>query len=51
MFDLWLIDFVSGEKRLFQSELTWKKAKRLARKKRRKDRFSAWLVVPLGFDL
>jgi hypothetical protein len=51
MFDVWVIDFVANEKSLFRSGLTWKKANRLARKKQQQDRFSAWLVVPLDFDL
>jgi hypothetical protein len=49
MYSVWVIDFVANKKHLYQSELTWKKAKRLARKKQRQDRFSAWVVCPLDF--
>lgn len=51
MYSVWVIDFVANEKSLFLSGLTWKKAKRLAKKKQRQDKFSAWLVVPLDFVL
>jgi len=51
MYSVWVIDFVANEKSLFRAGMTWKKAKRLARKKQREDRFSAWLVVPLDFVL
>jgi len=50
MYDVYLLDFVGHEISLFKSELTWKKAKRLAKKINRRDRFSLAIVVPLGFD-
>jgi hypothetical protein len=50
MYDVYLIDFVGHELRLLKSELTWKKAKRLAKKLNQKDRFSLAFVVPLDFD-
>lgn len=51
MYSVWFVDFIANEKGVFRSGLTLKKAKRLAKKKQRKDRFSAWLVVPLDFVL
>lgn len=51
MFDVWVIDFVANEKRIWKSGLTWGKAKRLKRKMQRRDRFSVWIIVPLGFAL
>ncbi len=50
MYDVYLIDFVGRELRLFKSEMRWKKAKRLAKKLNRRDRFSLAIVVPLDFD-
>ncbi len=49
MYCVWVIDFVGGDKVLFRSGVSWKKANRIARKMRRKDRFSAWVVAPLAF--
>jgi hypothetical protein len=51
MYDVWVIDFVANEKRLFRSDLGWKKANRLAKKMNRKDRFSLAVVLPFGFCL
>jgi hypothetical protein len=51
MFDVWIIDFVANDKRLWKSGVSWKKAKKLAKKLNRKDRFSTALVVPFGFSL
>jgi hypothetical protein len=51
MYDVWVIDFVANEKRLFRSELSWKKANRLAKRMNRKDRFSLAVVLPFGFCL
>jgi hypothetical protein len=51
MYDVWVIDFVANEKRLFRSELGWKKANRLVKRKNKKDRFSLFVVVPIGFCL
>lgn len=51
MFDVWTIDFVSGEKRLWKAELSRKKAKRLAKRFNKEDPFSLAIVVPLGFCL
>lgn len=51
MFDLWIIDFITNERRLVASELSYKKAKRIARKSNKRDRFSLVIVVPLGFSL
>jgi hypothetical protein len=51
MFDVWVIDFVANEKRLIRSELSWKKANRLAKKMNKRDRFSLSIVVPLDFCL
>lgn len=51
MYDLWIIDFVANEKRLVKERMRWRKAKRLARKMNREDRFSLAIVVPFGFSL
>ena len=51
MYDVFVIDFIANEKRLWKSGLTWKKANRLRRKMQKRDRFSLWLVVPLDFLL
>lgn len=51
MYDVWLIDFVANEKRLFRGELSWRKAKRLVKRRNKKDRFSLFIVVPVGFCL
>ena len=51
MYSVWVIDFVANEKRLIRSELSWKKAKRLAKKMNKRDRFSLSIVVPLDFCL
>lgn len=51
MVDLWLIDFITGEKIRVASELSYKKARKLARKKNKRDRFSLVIIVPFGFSL
>jgi hypothetical protein len=51
MYSVWVIDFVANEKRLIRSELSWKKANRLAKKMNKQDRFSLSIVVPLDFCL
>ena len=51
MYSVWLIDFVANEKRLYREGLSWKKAKRLAKKMNRRDRFILSIVVPLDFCL
>ncbi len=51
MYSVWVIDFVANEKRLIRSELSWKKAKRLAKKMNKRDKFSLSIVVPLDFCL
>lgn len=50
MYDVYLLDFVGHELRLLKSELTWKKAKRLAKRLNRKDRFSLAFVAPRDFE-
>ena len=51
MFDVWVIDFIADEKRLFQGELSWKKARKLSKRINKTDRFSLAIVVPFGFCL
>lgn len=51
MFDLWVIDFITSERRLVASELSYKKARKVARKRNKRDPFSLVIVVPLGFSL
>ena len=51
MYDLWLIDFIANEKVLVASNLSYKKAKRVARKSNKRDRFAIVIIVPFGFSL
>jgi hypothetical protein len=51
MFDVWVIDFVSSERRLLRSELSWKQARKCVKKLNKSDPFSLAVVVPLGFSL
>ncbi len=50
MYDVWLIDFTTGAKRLATAGLKRKRAKRLRDKLNRRDRFSLAIVVPFGFQ-
>ena len=51
MYDVWVIDFVANDRRLFKSGISRKKARRIAKKIRRQDQYSTCLVVPFGFAL
>jgi hypothetical protein len=51
MYDVWIIDFVANEKRLYRGELSWKKARKLTRKLNKLDRYSLAVTLPFGFRL
>lgn len=49
--EVWVLDFVANERALIKSSLSFKKAHKLRRKLQKKDPYSLFIVVPLGFSL
>lgn len=51
MFDVWVIDFVANEKSVICEGVSHKKAKRICKKRQKRDPYSLFIVVPFGFSL
>lgn len=51
MCSVWVIDFVANEKSVIREGISQKKAKRICRKRQKRDPYSLFIVVPFGFSL